>query len=120
MSMNWDELSEVYSSVFGYKALKVIDETRAHVMKDSVVIAILDIKQPEVPNGTIVSLRASIRPNDAALVAVAARICGAIRIQDNFEFDKDGTMLIGEDAFNYRNNNGLKKRGGAGDDTMLH
>jgi len=98
--VDWQEVANILGKVLKAK-VAMLGEAKATVSFDNKPIAILwDIStQAGVTVGC--SLRASIMPNEAALLVAALAINYMIMMDENFEFDDKGDQLLGEEALEY-------------------
>jgi len=92
----WEEIGKVLEGFYGENPLVVKkDKLGASVRFGRKVFASLVLKGKNLH----LSLRASIMPNDAAMIT-ASVVCGhgRVAIDDLFEFKRDGEVVWGEEA----------------------
>lgn len=97
--VNWSKLRQDLQNVLGYDALRVNpDGKQAMVVKDNTPMAIFISRETD---GVYLHLRASILPNEAAMIAAVTVYSNQLDIGENFEFDKNGTWLYGDSALKF-------------------
>lgn len=98
--LDWTKVATVLKQTLK-ATVTPLGEAKATVSLDDKLVGILWDLTDATGHTIGCSLRASIMPNEAALIVASLAINWMVMMDENFEFDAHGEKLYGEDALQY-------------------